>query len=748
MGFINYVIYISTILISSILGIFVYLRNPHKKEVQEYAFFTIAIVGCIASLFLCYFLSESYIVTFFGRLAYSLGLLIPFFFYRFTYSFPQETIKFSKSKRLFFITFTLVVFFITLFTGLVDREEIISQNNRISVFGDLYFLYIVGFVINSIAGLYLLFAKLKKSHNIIKTQLQIITLGFFLGILFGGLTNILFPFLFGNDSLQPFGPLATVIFNISLAYVIIKHHFMDIRLIIARTVSFTLLILSITLVYALFSVFVLSLFTGLNLDSKVFAISAALLVIMAFIIQPIRHGIEKVTDRIFFKDRYDAGKLLYGLALKMASTIKLDELMNDLLQVLLSQMRVSKGALILTKDHTIGQVAHAGFGINHKFDQTQLLSIFAENKTLVFDDLVEGSLKEFMRIQGFIIVVPLLSEDKSIGILVMGEKLSGDLYTDSDIQVLETFAKEAVVAIENARSYEEIQRFNVTLREEVDKATKELKELAQQQKDQMDVVGHEARTPLTTISQELNLILNMILPEQKRKDWQKGDVKPEDAKRVIEGLTSMNIATKQEASIINNMVEAARIDKQTFELNYSTFDLIELIQLAIKESQGRRESSNKKGNITFQPKIHVLEVEADKTRIKQCIDGLLTNAEKYGINPQNKILDITVSVKAEKGKATISIQDHGIGIDEGDMEKLGKKFSRLNPYAKGGKLARPGGTGLGLYTFKGILERHKGQLIIESEGIGKGSTFTIELPVRKVINNDTQPVNEVTSVIG
>lgn len=740
------IVTIISIIANLILGLFVYLRNP--KNATNWLLSTLNLTNIFWSIANYFSLTTSStqgtlmwirLVMFFAVPHAAVYLLL-------ASTFPNDKLIFPK--RLLYTYFILIVATMAAtISPYLFTDVIINEGNIQPTPGYLMPLFVLTAIGSIFMGSILLIYKFYKAKGLLKIQLSYVLIGIILMFMLTLVSNVLLVLLFHISKFVAFGPVYTFIFFCFVTYAIIRHKLFDIGIVIARTVSFSLLILFLTFIYAVVLVFLLSMFIGFHVDNSLLTISGLLVLIMAFTLAPMRRRIEKLTDRIFFKDRYDAGKLLYNLALKMASTIKLDELMHELLQVLLSQMRVGRGALILTKDHTIGQVAHAGFGIDHKFDQKQLLAIFAENKTLVFEDLVEGSLKEFMRIQGFIIVVPLRSGDKNIGLLVLGEKLSGDLYTDSDIQLLETFAKEAVVAIENARAYEEIQRFNVTLREEVDKATKELKELAQQQKDQMDVVGHEARTPLTTISQELNLILNMILPEQKRKDWQKGDVKPEDTKRVIEGLTSMNIAAKQESSIINNMVEAARIDKQTFELNYSNFDLIALIQLAIKESQGRLASNKKQGNITFQPKLNVLEVEADKTRIKQCIDGLLTNAEKYGVDPQNKTLNITVAVKVEKGNASISVKDQGIGIEAKDMEKLGKKFSRLNPYAKGSKFARPGGTGLGLYTFKGIMEKHRGQLVIEGEGIGKGSTFTIELPVRKAINNDTQPVNEAPPAV-
>lgn len=287
------------------------------------------------------------------------------------------------------------------------------------------------------------------------------------------------------------------------------------------------------------------------------------------------------------------------------------------------------------------------------------------------------------------------------------------------------------------KSREELYKYSQSLEETVKKRTrqiteanKQLKILTEQQKDQVDIMGHEVKTPLTVISQHLNLLLEMVLTKAKQAEWLKGKVETEDAKRVIEGLKKMQAAELQEEAIVTNMIEAARLDKLRFELNYSKFDIIDLIKRAIQDSEGRIEANKLKGHISFSSESQKLEIEADQTRMKQCIDGLLTNTEKYGRDLQTGELDIKVSVITQNQIVQIKVQDHGMGIAPEDMEKLGKKFSRLNSHVNGSKLSRPGGSGLGLYTYKGIIEKHHGQLFIESEGLGKGSTFTIKLPIK------------------
>ena len=265
---------------------------------------------------------------------------------------------------------------------------------------------------------------------------------------------------------------------------------------------------------------------------------------------------------------------------------------------------------------------------------------------------------------------------------------------------------------------------------EVNKALEKSKQryidLAQEQKDIIDVMGHEIRTPLTAIIQELNLSKKVIFPDQEK--WKEGKLPPEKQKEYIglmlEGYDTIDKASVQAASIVKNMLETARLDKKRFELSYEKFDLIEAVDSSIEVME---RTSDQNIDIKFQkPASLKLEVEADKTRIKEAVEGLLRNSIKYR-DPQKSLINISVNIVLEGEDVVVSIKDNGIGMDPGDIPKLGKKFVRLNSQMNGG-IKRPGGTGLGLFVVKGVMEYHKGKLIIESEGLGKGSTFSLKFP--------------------
>ncbi len=282
------------------------------------------------------------------------------------------------------------------------------------------------------------------------------------------------------------------------------------------------------------------------------------------------------------------------------------------------------------------------------------------------------------------------------------------------------------------RQREELAKINKAL----DKSRQKYFDLASEQKDIIDVMGHEIRTPLTAIIQAVKVIKKYVLPiEEKLMKAAQESSEPELPKALLlllDETKTSDRATTQANMLVTDMLETARLDKQRFELNYEQFDVIAVVRSSV-ELMGKTvesESQSLKYEIKFeQPTIDTIIVEADKTRITQALDALLSNSIKYH-DPAKDLVKIDVFVEKKGDEALIKVIDNGIGIDPEDIDKLGKKFVRLNPKTNG-DLKRPGGTGLGLFVVNGIMKYHKGKLIIESEGIGKGSTFILQFPVNK-----------------
>jgi signal transduction histidine kinase len=278
-------------------------------------------------------------------------------------------------------------------------------------------------------------------------------------------------------------------------------------------------------------------------------------------------------------------------------------------------------------------------------------------------------------------------------------------------------------------------------REELAKANKALKEsqqrymdLATEQKDIIDVMGHEIRTPLTAIVQEIKIHKKYTLPIEKELLHEAKDLP--NLKKILpyllDTVKTIDRASTHAVSLVTDMLETARLDKKRFELNYETFDLVDTVKSSVDlmEKTIDIDDGTVKYEVNFvKPEFADFPVEADKVRIGQAIYALISNSIKYR-DPKKDNVVVNVSVEKKADAAIIKIKDNGLGIDKEDLPKLGKKFLRLNPKLSG-NLKRPGGTGLGLFVVKGVLEHHGGELTIDSEGIGHGSTFTLHFPIKK-----------------
>ncbi len=258
---------------------------------------------------------------------------------------------------------------------------------------------------------------------------------------------------------------------------------------------------------------------------------------------------------------------------------------------------------------------------------------------------------------------------------------------------------------------EALKNFYDDLEKEVQKRTKELeiahkkqldheKEI-QKLKDQfVFIAAHELRTPVTAINWALQLVL------------EKGEeLKPE----ILDSLKSVENSNKRLITLVDDLLNVARIEAGTIEVNPNNFDLREVIDETVAEMQ--TVFSTKK--IKVNHKALESEIFADRDRFKQVLINLLSNATKYN----NEEGTIEIGHEEKEGKIITFVKDSGIGIKEEDMKTLFSKFGRIR--TKETKDIE--GTGLGLYLCQQIMERMDGDIWVDST-YGEGSTFYFSVP--------------------
>jgi len=187
----------------------------------------------------------------------------------------------------------------------------------------------------------------------------------------------------------------------------------------------------------------------------------------------------------------------------------------------------------------------------------------------------------------------------------------------------------------------------------------------------------------------------------------------------LKALNRAYASNERQLELINQLLYITRADADRLILEKEEFDLNKLIAELISEFIECFKDLQQK--IIFNPGDAKLLIFADKNSIRMVVENLLTNASKY----THKGGTISVRTSQSKDSAIITVKDNGVGIRRRDMQKLFKKFVRIDNELS----IQAGGSGIGLYLDKTLVDLHGGHIYVTSN-LGKGSTFQIKIPLK------------------
>jgi signal transduction histidine kinase len=706
-------ILVPLIIFNLFLASIVYYRN--RKQSQN-IYLSLILLFTIAWAISNYFANiPGNFATFCTRLTFVSGLFMILFVFMFSFTFLKA--KISKALRIVVALLLLIINCITLFSPLVVSSTKTIENGTGVVGGSFYLIFPITFFSLLIASAVILFVGYKQSSYRVKAQVKFMLFGLFLSALIATITNVVFPVFFKYDQLSQLGPLSTTFFLAFTSYAIVKHRLMDIRLVVARSVSYVILLAILAVIYAggvlgIEWLFFRDEFQQMNLVQGGFR--TVLAVLMAFTFQPLRKWITKHTDKIFFKNAYNPEELLDKLSHTMGSTIILVELLYKVMDILTAEMKISRGLFVLLKgEDRIYTHLSTGYKDNPKIKLEDVLHL-AKEGTVVYDELEENSrYKTLLRRYEAAVAIPLKTEKEIVGVFLIGEKSSGDMFSQQDLRILEILGPEISVAIENAKSYEEINRFNVTLRNEVNRATKRLKEKNEElreldtAKDEfISMASHQLRTPLTAIKGYLSMLL----------DGDAGEIKVGQYDFIHEAYSGAN----RMVGLINDLLNVSRMETGRFFIEATEVDIV----VAVQEEARQYDSAAKEKGIYLKLDLakDLPHIWVDEMKLRQVIMNLIDNAIHYTTKG-----GVTVKLYKDRDYLYYEVLDTGIGVPTSQQPALFEKFYR----ADNARHVRPDGTGLGIYLAKRVVQDHGGTIVFHSEE-NKGSTFGFKLPLKSI----------------
>lgn len=699
-------------ILSFVLGLFALLKS-RKNKVNFFWFLTSLSIAVWSGAFAGVVLSNIYLTANIWQYLLDFSSIwIPIFFLLFVINLTETKNKVGVFYYIpIFLGALVSIFSLTpLFRS--GLQSVAGFNFWIKP-GPLYLVSPVIYIVFVVSSLGVLFWGLKNIRRAKRPQVLYVLIAALVGFS-GGATNF-FPQLFGG---YPFGHFFIILYVIFITYSIVKHRLMDIRFVVARSFAYILLLTALAAIYAgsvlgLERIFFPQYYNQFNLAQG--TLRTVISVVMVFLFQPLRRWITNATDKIFFKNTYNKDDLLSELSHTLGSTIVLIEMLYKVSDILTREMKASRTLFALIKgDDRLYTVQANGYKETPDVHPSDILHI-TKDGLMVADELEDNSRhKSLLRQYDAAVAIPLKTDKEVVGVLLLGEKSSGDMYNQQDLSVLEIIAPEIAVAIENAKSYEEINRFNITLRQEVKRATYRLKEKNTQlmeldkAKDEfISMASHQLRTPLTAIKGYLSMLL----------EGDAGDIKVGQYDFINEAYSGAN----RMVGLINDLLNVSRMETGRFFLEPKEVDIERVVEEEVKQLQN---SAKAKGlYLKIERKGRVPHIWADETKIRQVVMNFMDNAIYYTNNG-----GVTVVLSHDKGNFIYEVHDTGIGVPKAQQEHMFEKFFR----ADNARTARPDGTGLGIYLAKRVIVDHGGEVIFSTVE-GKGSIFGFKFPLKQKV---------------
>ncbi len=541
-----------------------------------------------------------------------------------------------------------------------------------------------------------------KSDSVSRYRVQYVMVG--LGIWWiGAFTNSL-PTI-GN---YPIDIACSAVNAVLIAVAILKHQLLDITVVVRRGLAYSLLTASVAAVYLL-SVFVLQALLQHLLGGQSYLSAALMAIGFAVLYEPVRRRSQSWIDRVFFRERVDMQAMIAEVSRTTAAILELDRLGDLILDSVVNSMAVTK-AILYVGDRETGEFQPRSLRgissdtpINLAADHP-VVTLLRESDVVLRQEAIVN-LPSFRGLWarerrdldalGGGLFAPIRLKGELVGVLAVGPKRSESAYLPEEEMTFKTLGNQIAVAIGNARLVAELQHSLNDLRQMQTQLVEAGKLSAVGQL--VAGVAHELNNPLTTIKGYAQLLCNLDLPNEVRRDLGRIDEAAERCRRIVQNLLTFARRHGAEMSMCNiNEIIESTLALQGYQFRLDNVDTAVDLQADMPYTA------------------------ADRYQLQQVLFNIFGNAQQAMRLTGGGVLRVTSRVVNEHIKVAIS--DTGPGMTPEVRSRIFEPFFTTKGVGEG--------TGLGLSICYGIVQDHGGRILVESEP-GLGSTFVVDLPIRQ-----------------
>lgn len=479
----------------------------------------------------------------------------------------------------------------------------------------------------------------------------------------------------------------------------LKFHFLDIEVLINRSIVYGILLLFISITFALGFLLVTSSF-GERLPFREYTLITGVSLITAFLFVPLRDLLQRMLDETLFVARANYRTAVGLLSERLHQCLTPADLYRELVE--------SIGNLVPTSQLALYELDHGSLRLQASRGSASILLRAPEIKgfwrRVALPDAVtpdrlasDPRLQEWLLETGFSMGAALSSETGEIlAVILLSPRVRGERFQSEEVDLITTACAQAADILERLRL-----QGRMFLEHEERKRAEELSELKSYF---VSSVSHELRMPLTSIRMFAETLrLGRVAGQRQRREYL----------QIIEG------ESERLTRLIENVLSFAKVEKDLKEYHFEEGRIEQVVRKALNSMRYEVRSVN--GVLTTRIARNLPKFRMDRDAVQQLLMNLISNALKYSTRKKR----VRVTVRKKGRLIVVEVADNGLGISEEELPHIFQKFYRV----RDAQSQQVGGVGLGLPLVKHVAEAHGGSVDVKSTK-GKGTTVSVTFPVR------------------